>query len=252
MTAFYDSSPHLSSPHGAFRREGGVSTGIYEGLNASYHSGDDRQAVDENRRRIREALGADHLIAAKQVHSAKVVIADALWKEEDRPEADAIVTTKPGLAVGVLTADCVPILFEAEGMVAAAHAGWRGSLLGIIGNTVDRMAKLGAERAAIRALIGAHLRGESFEVKEDLIEQVLAAYPDAERHFYAKDGKTFYDHTGFVLDRLREAGIEESRIVDLGGDTLAEPDRYFSYRASQRRGEPKTGHNMTAICLPKE
>ncbi|GGY39710.1 peptidoglycan editing factor PgeF [Parvularcula lutaonensis] len=240
----------ISSPHGFFSREGGVSKGVFAGLNGSFHSGDAPEPVVENRRRIARALGADHVLTAKQTHSARALFIDVPFDHDRRPEADALVTLTPGLAVAVLTADCVPILIEGGGMVAAVHAGWRGSLLGIIQSTVDLMASKGAEPSELRAVIGPSLRRASFEVRDDLIAQVTAGFPEATRHFEALGtGRSLYDHTGFVRDRLQDAGITADRIDDVGGDTLAESERYFSYRAAQRRGEKQFGHNVSAIMV---
>lgn len=238
----------IETRHGFFSRDGGVSVGDFAGLNASYHSGDDFAPVDENRRRIREALGVRDLVTAKQTHSARALFVEHPFAHDDRPEADALVTATAGLAVGVLTADCVPVLIRGGNLVAAVHAGWRGSMLGIIESTVRLMEAKGARLDDLRAAIGPSLRRPSFEVRGDLIAQVTARHGDARRHFEPLDeARSLYDHTAFVRDRLRDAGIPPENIDDVGGDTLAESDRFFSYRAAQKAGQDKFGHNLSAI-----
>lgn len=250
MTPPRRQSPLLTAAHGFFGREGGISQGSYTSLNGSFSSGDAEEAVAENRRRMAEALGAEVIVTARQTHSPDVLVIDAPFAFEARPEADALITRRPGLAVGVLTADCVPVLFEAEGIVAAAHAGWRGSLGGVLGNTVRQMTAYGANPGHIRAAIGPCLRKESFEVRSDLVEQVLSRHPDAERHFVPlNERQCLYDHVGFIRDRLIEAGIVAANIDDVGGDTLSEGERFFSFRGAQRRKQDKFGHNLSAISL---
>ncbi|NNU16373.1 peptidoglycan editing factor PgeF [Parvularcula sp. ZS-1/3] len=238
----------LNAPHGFFGREGGVSEGIFASLNGSLHSGDELEPVTENRQRMTEALGAEHVLTAKQTHSARAILVGEPFPPDQRPEADALVTGKAGLAVGVLAADCVPVLFDGGDLVAAAHAGWRGSLGGILEATVALMEAEGVARENLRAAIGPHLRGSHFEVREDLLSEVTAKYPDADQFFTKKDAEHWhYDHTGFVRARLIEAGISDDLIADTGGNTLAEPQRFFSYRAACHAGEKQFGHNLSAI-----
>lgn len=241
----------LSAPHGFFGREGGVSEGIFASLNGSFHSGDDHTPVTENRRRIACALGAEHVLTAKQTHSAKAIFVDAPFPIDQRPEADALVTGRTGVAVGVLAADCVPVLFEGGDLVGAVHAGWRGSLGGILESTTALMESEGIEREALRVAVGPHLRGTHFEVREDLLAEVTEKYPDAECFFEKKDASHWlYDHGGFVRERLIKAGISADRISDVGGNTLAEPKRFFSYRAARQSGQTQFGHNLSVI-LPR-
>lgn len=249
-------SARLSASHGFFGRQGGVSEGPYESLNCGPGSDDAPEAVAENRRRVRAALGADALVTAHQVHSARAVLVDAPWVGP-APEADALVTDRPGLAVGALAADCMTVLFEAplpggKGLVAAAHAGWRGSLAGVLEATVDAMAGLGADRSAVACAFGPCLRFESFEVEDDLIEAVTAKHPEAERFFLPARarGKHLYDHVGFGRWRLEAAGVAPARIDDVGGNTLDRRDGCFSYRASRAAGQPGYGRNLSATCLP--
>jgi YfiH family protein len=209
--------------------------------------------VAENRRRVTEALGAEALVTAHQVHSATALFVDAPWTGE-APRADALVTAAPGLAVGALAADCMTVLFHAPraGLVAAAHAGWRGSLAGVLEATVDRLAEHGAAREEIACAIGPCLRFESFEVGDDLVEAVTARHPEAERFFLPAraKGKRLYDHAGFGRWRLEAAGVRPAAIDDVGGDTLSRRDACFSYRGSRRAGQADYGRNLSAIRLP--
>ena len=238
----------LGVPHGFFGRQGGVSSGPYDSLNVGTGSDDDRAAIDENRERVRRALGADALATVHQTHSPTALILDAA-PTAPRPEADAMVTRTPGLALMVLAADCVPVLFAGPGVVGAAHAGWRGSLTGVLEATVAALGETGAAPGALRVAIGPHLR--HFEVGDDLIEAVTRAHPEAERYFVPAParGKHLYDHTGFCRWRLEAAGVDPGRIDDVGGDTGNARDGLFSYRASRRAGEPDYGRNGSAVML---
>lgn len=243
-------SARLAAPHGFFGRQGGVSAGAYDSLNCGPGSDDAPEAVAENRDRVRRTLGAEALVTAHQVHSATALFVDAPWTG-DAPKADALVTDRPGLAVGALAADCMTVLFQADGVVAAAHAGWRGSLAGILEATVDALAERGADRSRIAVAFGPCLRFESFEVGDDLIGAVTAKHPDAERFFLPAPvrDKHLYDHVGFGRWRLEAAGVDPARIDDVGGNTLSRRDGYFSYRGSRVAGEPDYGRNLSAICL---
>ena len=245
-------SARLTSPHGFFGRQGGVSPTPYDTLNCGPGSDDDPAAVAENRDRVREAIGAAALVTAHQVHSPTALFVEEPWNGP-APHADALVTGTPGLAVGAIAADCMTVLFEAPGLVAAAHAGWRGSLAGILEATVDAMSAHGADRSRMACAFGPCLRFESFEVGDDLIEAVTTTYPDAERFFLPAKapGKHLYDHVGFGRWRLEAAGVASARIDDVGGDTLSRRDGYFSYRGSRRAGQPDYGRNLSAICLPQ-
>lgn len=251
---------HLVSPalqgagvrHGFFGREGGVSTGIFATLNTGPGSGDDPEAVAENRARCAEALGVapDRLLTLHQAHSPKAVIVSEPWSGE-RPQADAMATSAPGLALGVLAADCMPFLFaDAEArVIGAAHAGWRGALGGVLEATIAAMKELGAEPARIIAALGPCLRQPNFEVGLDLLERFTAKYPASERFFApgASLEKRQFDLAGFGRWRLSEAGV--TTLDDAGICTLGAPDRYFSYRASRRAGEADYGRNLSAISL---
>nr|WP_246408669.1 polyphenol oxidase family protein [Parvularcula dongshanensis] len=244
----------MRAPHGFFGRQGGVSPAPYDSLNCGPGSHDDPAAVAENRDRVRVALGADALATAHQTHSATALFIDAPFAGAP-PHADALVTGTPGLAVGALAADCTPVLFHAPKarLVAAAHAGWRGSLAGILEATVACLTANGAELAEIACAFGPCLRTESFEVGGDLVEEVTTAYPAAERFFVPAraPAKYLYDHVGFGRWRLEEAGLDAARIDDVGGNTLGRGSAYFSYRGSRRAGQADYGRNLSAIRLPE-
>ncbi|MEO1657593.1 MAG: polyphenol oxidase family protein [Pseudomonadota bacterium] len=240
----------LTSPHGFFGRRGGVSEGIFFSLNGSFASGDREDCILENRARMTRAFGAATVSTAKQTHSATAIFVDQPIDRSAPPEGDALITDVPGLAVGVLTADCVPLLMEAPGLVAAIHAGWRGSMRGVIGAAADLMEQRGATRSAIKVAIGPCLRRRSFEVRHDLIGEVTAAFPGAGEFFSPiSEEHSLYDHIGFVRTRLCEAGILDSHIADVGGDTLGDQDSYFSYRGARSAGLLQFGHNLSAIAL---
>ena len=235
-------------PHGFFGREGGVSKGVYTSLNGGPGSGDNPDAVTENRRRMHEALNTPYLVTAYQTHSADAAFVDKVPDQQIR--ADALVTDHPDIAIGVLAADCVPVLFTCGPLVGAAHAGWRGSLSGILEATVSLMEDHGADICLMRAAIGPCLRAPAFEVGSDLIEEVTCKYPNAEKFFSPKtDDKSVYDHAAFVKWRLVEAGLKIDHVEDVGGCTLTHPERWFSYRASRARKEPDYGRNLSAIAV---
>jgi len=246
----------LDSPairHGFFTREGGVSRGIFASLNCSLGSGDAPADVAENRRRVLAALGlgADRLAICQQVHSATVMLAEAPWAQDQRPRADAMVTRRKGLALGILTADCAPVLFaDAEaGIVAAAHAGWRGALGGVVAATVAAMRREGAELARITAAIGPCIGAQSYEVGPEFPAPFLAQ-STANAAFFrsaARPGHHLFDLAGYVRSRLADAGIRQ--IDATGGDTAAEAERFFSYRRTCLAGERQFGHEVSAICL---
>lgn len=245
-------APLLSGiAHGFFGRAGGVSTGPFATLNAGLRSADDPAHVAENRKRICQALGATDLLTLHQTHSATALFVDAPFLGA-RPQADALVTNQPGLAIGALAADCVPVLFAGQGLVAAAHAGWRGSLGGVLEATVQLLAAHGARPAGLVCAIGPCLRAPAFEAGEDLREAFLRKYPDSDAFLTPgpRPGKYIFDHLGFVIWRLTEAGVPRPQIDVVGGCTLTENDRYFSYRGSQQAGQSSFGLNLSAICCP--
>jgi len=239
--------------HGFFTRQGGVSSGVYASLNCGPGSRDDAANVTENRARVAEILGAEPggLITVFQEHSAVAVIADKPWKAGKIPEADAIVTAKPGLAIGVLTADCAPVLFcdGAARVIGAAHAGWRGALSGIVEATVEAMRKLGARPERITAVIGPTISLKAYEVGSDFVERFLADEPESSAFFITDEGsgEPHFDLPAYVGERLARAGV--GSIADLGFCTYCEETRLFSYRRSQHHGEEDYGRQISAILL---
>lgn len=239
-------------PHGFLGRVGGVSTGLCEGLNVGFGADDDRTAIVENRRRALEAIAPGAaLVTVHQVHSADVVAATGPWPDDARPPADGLVTDRPGLALGVVTADCAPILLaDAEaGVIGAAHAGWKGAFTGIIGNTVAAMEALGADRTRIAAAIGPCIARKSYEVDDAFFRRFAEAEPTNERLFTpGRDGHHQFDLEAYVLWRLAEAGITKAEA--LGLDTYAEPERFFSFRRATHLGQPTYGRQLSLIALP--
>ena len=235
--------------HGFFTREGGVSEGIYASLNAGPGSRDMAGAVAENRRRIATALGLrpHRLLSMNQVHSADVVTVTKPFAE--RPKADALVTATPGLALAVLTADCAPVLLadRNSGVVGAAHAGWRGAAGGILEAAVGAMTVLGAHPEAMTAVVGPTIAQASYEVGADMRADVLSASPDAEDLFApaGRVGHFMFDLPGYACRRLAAAGV--GAVHQLGLDTYADPERFFSWRRAVHRGEGDYGRLLSAI-----
>ena len=238
-------------PHGFLGREGGVSTGIHAGLNVGLGSDDDRTAIVENRSRAVAAVSPGAaLVTLHQVHSAEAVIVTAPFADDARPKADALVTDRPGLMLGILTADCAPILFaDAEaGIVGAAHAGWKGAIGGVTDATIAAMESLGADRSRIVAAIGPCIARASYEVDEAFLRRFCEADPENERFF--ADGRPAhwqFDLEGYVAARLAAAGI--ARVEALGLDTYADEARFYSYRGATHRGEPTYGRQIAMIGL---
>ena len=241
--------------HAFFSREGGVSTGLYAGLNCGLGSNDDPAAVAENRKRAMAALGlpATALATLYQVHSPRVVTVEAKADEVTgrKIEADALVTKAPGVALGVLTADCAPVLLAdaKAGIVAAAHAGWRGTFDGVIDATVARMVQLGALPGRITAAIGPCIAQDSYEVGPEFVARFVGALPRNRRYFgaAAKAGHSRFDLPAFVADRLAVVGV--GRIERLGIDSYADEARCYSFRRATHRGEADYGRNLAAIAL---
>ena len=236
-------------PHGFLGRQGGVSQGAMTGLNVGIGSEDDPAAVEENRRRATEAvLPGGALVTCYQIHSADCVTVSAPLAE--RPRADALVTNRPGLALGVLTADCAPVLLaDAEaGVVGAAHAGWKGAIGGVTDATIAAMEALGARRDRIAAAIGPCIARASYEVDAAFRRRFEEDDPSNERFFAdARDGHAQFDLEGYVMQRLALAGVR--RIEALGLDTYADEARFYSYRRATHRGEPNYGRQIAIIGL---
>ncbi len=236
--------------HGFFTRRGGASSGIFEGLNCGPGSSDQAEAVALNRRRVAEALevAPEDLIALHQVHSARVIAVTG--PIEGRPQADAMVTATPGLALTILTADCQPVLFadHVAGVIGAAHAGWRGALDGVLEATVEAMEALGARRDRIVAVIGPAISQQAYEVGPEFVAAFIDDDP-ANARFFApgQAGRSHFDLTGHGLHRLRRAGVGCAEWT--GHCTYSDPGRFYSYRRSRHRGEADYGRLLSAIRL---
>ncbi|MBU6297195.1 MAG: peptidoglycan editing factor PgeF [Alphaproteobacteria bacterium] len=238
--------------HGFFGRQGGVSDGIYASLNCGPGSDDDRAKVIENRRRVMAALGANlQLATLYQIHSAEVVPVTAAWNIGEAPQADAMVTNVPGIALGVLTADCAPVLFaDARAcVIGAAHAGWKGAQGGIIEATVEAMEKLGAVRGRIAAAIGPCISQASYEVDDEFRRGFLRADSANARFFVpnSREGYFRFDLEGYVAFRLDDAGV--ANVEPLGACTYARADNFYSFRRATHAGEKDYGREISAIAL---
>jgi polyphenol oxidase len=237
-------SPLLTAPHRFFTRNGGVSTGAYASLNCSFTS-DDPVNVRENRARVAQAMGVERskLLGCKQVHGIGVAVVQEPWTEGEGPAADALVSNVPGLGLGVITADCAPVLFHGDGVAGAAHAGWRGAVAGVLEATIAAMRGLGAEQ--IHAVIGPCIQQASYEVGADMRDAVLAQGRNAARFFTAgRPGHWWFDLPGYCLARLEAAGIKAE---SLGLDTCALEQEFFSHRRRTLRGETALGHQISVI-----
>jgi len=238
--------------HGFLGRRGGVSEGICAGLNVGLGSTDDRAAVHENRRRAVAAVAPGAALATvHQVHSAEALAVTAPWPDDGRPRADGMATDRPGLALGILTADCAPVLFadREAGVVGAAHAGWKGAIGGIVEATVRRMERLGADRTRIAAAVGPCIARRSYEVDEAFLRRFVEADAENERFFSSgrREAHHQFDLEGYVVSRLAAAGL--GRIEALGEDTYSQPDRFFSFRRATHAGEPDYGRQISLIAL---
>lgn len=242
--------------HGFFTREGGVSEGIYASLNIGLGSRDERDRVLANRGRVEAALGVapGRLAMPYQIHSPEVAVVDAPWAPGEGPKADAVVTARPGLAVGVATADCGPILFAdpEAGVVGAAHAGWQGAFHGVIEATVAVMEGLGASRAGITAVLGPTISVEAYEVGPEFVERFVTREAGWGRFFRpsGRAGHAMFDLPAFIALRLGEAGVGTAG--DLALCTYHQEERFFSYRRTTHRGEPDYGRLVSAIALVGE
>ncbi len=239
--------------HGFFTRQGGVSGGVYASLNCGFGSRDRTDDVAENRSRVARTLAVDRqaLNTVHQVHSAEVATVAAGWEPAAAPRADAMVCRTPGIAIGVLTADCGPVLFAdpEAGVIGAAHAGWRGSLNGIVEATVDAMCGLGARIERIEAALGPCIAQASYEVGPEFRDAFLAADEANDGFFVVSDRPAHFrfDLPGYVVQRLARAGIAAVERLDV--DTYAEADRCFSYRRATHAGEDDYGRLISAIAL---
>jgi YfiH family protein len=238
--------------HGFFTRRGGVSSGAFAALNCSLSGRDDADAVRENRRRAADALGlpGEALLGLTQVHGDAVAVLDEPWPQDRRPHADAMVTRRPGLAIGIVTADCAPVLFADPdaGVVGGAHAGWRGAVGGVLEATIDAMVGIGAQRGRIIAAVGPCIRQPSYEVAADLRDAVLARDAADARFFAtgARPGRWQFDLAGYCAARLVAAGVAAEITPH---DTLADEARFFSHRRNTLAGGGPIGHQLSAIAL---
>ncbi|WP_407495255.1 peptidoglycan editing factor PgeF [Pseudooceanicola sp. MF1-13] len=236
--------------HGFFTRKGGASSGIFAGLNCGYGSSDQNEIVEINRSRVALAMGVPdrHLVTIRQVHSADAVtVVDA---EDDHPEADAMVTNRPGVALAILTADCQPVLFcdPENNVIGAAHAGWKGAIDGVLEATIDAMIGLGAERHEIRAVIGPTISQRAYEVGPEFFDRFVDEDPDYTRFFAGGDGdRMHFDLPSFGLHRLREAGIADAEWT--GHCTYSDPQRFYSYRRTTHAKEADYGRLISTIRI---
>ena len=243
-------SPALGARHGFFGRAGGASSGIFEGLNCGRGSSDQADIVAINRGRVAGALGIgpEALVSVHQIHSPLVAILSAL---PDAPlKADAMVTDRPGIALGILTADCQPVLMEdpEAGVIGAAHAGWKGAVAGVLEATLEAMEQIGADRSRIRAAVGPSISQRAYEVGPEMRDAVLVTDPWAERHFARGEGDRFlFDLPGYGVSRLLQAGVASAEWT--GHCTYTDAQRFYSYRRSVHRQEADYGRLVSAIRL---
>ena len=239
--------------HGFFTRRGGVSQGLYESLNCGYGNGDAAENVAANRARAMSMIDqpAESLLTARQVHSAKTVVVDKPWSPEDAPEADGLVTGLPGVALGLLTADCMPVLFadSRARVIGAAHAGWRGARAGVVEATVAAMETIGAKASRVVAVMGPCIRHGSYEVGPEFREAFLADSA-ANESFFAPSrnpGRFLFDMPTYIFRRLDAIGLKHVQMLQI--DTCREADRFFSHRRATLAGEAACGRNLSAVVL---
>lgn len=241
-----------SAAHGFFGRQGGVSTGLYDSLNCGPGSGDERASVMENRARASAALSPGAaLVTLYQIHSAQAVTVSAPWDIPSNPKADALATDKRGIALGILTADCAPVLLADPGahVIGAAHAGWSGALAGVTESVVAAMERLGARRERISAAIGPCISRASYEVGPEFKPRFIAADPANERFFERsrREGHWQFDLPAYIAQRLRQSGV--GVVEALPSCTYAEEADFFSYRRTTHRKEADYGRQLSAIML---
>ena len=236
--------------HGFFTRRGGASSGVFAGLNCGQGSSDQSEIVEINRGRVADAMAvaADDLVTVHQVHSAQVVQVDAALPQ--RPKADAMVTATPGLALGILTADCQPVLFadHSAGVIGAAHAGWRGALDGVLEATLEAMEALGAQRADTVAVIGPTISQRAYEVGPEFLDAFMADDIDNQRFFAnGQNDRYLFDLPAFGLHRLRSIGVGHAEWTR--HCTYSDPERFYSYRRTTHSGEADYGRLISVIRL---
>ncbi len=241
--------------HGFFTRRGGVSGGIYQSLNIGLGSDDDRDSVLENRKRVADDLGVEpgRLLAPYQIHSPDVITVAGPWQEQTNRKADALVTGTPGLAIGVSTADCGPILFADPdaGVIGAAHSGWKGALGGVLQNTVAAMEALGASRAGTIAVLGPTISRSAYEVGPEFQDRFVQEDPGNARYFIpsGKEDHFMFDLPAFITGMLERLGL--ALVADMALCTYEDEDRFFSYRRTTHRKELDYGRQISAIVLTR-
>ena len=244
-------SDDRSLVHGFFTRQGGVSSGIYQSLNIGPSSADDAQNVRKNRRAILDhlKLAGDDIITPWQIHSTEVLEATGPW-QGDRPKGDAIVTNRPNIAIGIVTADCGPVLFSdpKNKVIGAAHAGWRGATEGILEATIDKMLDLGAEVENIQATLGPTISGENYEVGPEFIENLHKIDPSSAKFLSPspRTGHAMFDLPHYIIERLQTIGVSARWT---GQCTYADEARFFSYRRTTHKNEPDYGRQISAIGM---
>jgi polyphenol oxidase len=247
-------SEHLKRPgvaHGFFTRGGGYSTGVFASLNCGLGSGDDPELVLKNRDVVARALGVEHVATAHQVHSADVVEVTSPWANDQRPKVDGLVSCTKGVALGVLTADCGPVLFADDNalVIGACHAGWKGALHGVAAATVASMERLGAKRTNITAVLGPTISKVAYEVGPEFPASFLRQ-SSAHGQYFApstKEGHFMFDLPGYLRDQMKTLGLKS--VIDLGLCTYSDEARFYSYRRATHRGETDYGRLMSAIAL---
>ena len=252
MATALDALPGIK--HAFFTRGGGASMGMYESNNCAFGSDDEPAHVARNRTACFTHIGMTALVTARQQHTPKVVEVEYSWDDEAAPVADALITRKRGVALGVLTADCAPVLLadSESGVVAAAHAGWKGACGGVLKNTVAAMTDLGADPARIVAVVGPCITQPSYEVGPEFVERFRGMDADFARYFtdVKPNGHGHFDLAAFTADRLRDCEVK--MVVIQGGDTFANERQFFSYRRSVLRQESDYGHQLSAIGLAEQ
>ena len=244
---------HEGLTHGFFTREGGVSQSVYQSLNGGLGSSDDPIAVAENRARMARSLGVveESLLSLYQIHSSTCVSVREPWPLDQRPRADAMVTTKRGLALGIATADCGPLLFADHhaGVIGAAHAGWKGALYGVLESTLSAMEDLGASRTNITVTLGPTISQSAYEVGPEFRETFITTDRDSNRFFTKQNdnGKCHFDLPAYIVDRLQKAKVKT--IENLALCTYADEQRFFSFRRTTHRKETDYGRLIAAIAL---
>jgi YfiH family protein len=239
--------------HGFFTREGGVSKGIYASLNCGYGSDDDTENVRENRARVADKLSVERekLLTVYQIHSPAVALVREAWTPDTAPQADAMVTATPGIALGILTADCAPVLFadQKAQVIGAAHAGWKGAVTGVLEATIEAMLRLGAERRNIAAAIGPCISQDAYEVGPEFHERFLSEDAANARWFKPSDnpGHFMFDLPGYVVSRLEASDI--GTVAALGHCTYQDERRFFSFRRTTHRKEKDYGRQISALML---